>query len=130
MMKLTFVIFPEYFGESPDGGKGYLAACLENGMTGRGETCDEAYESLEKNITLQCIVDIFVGNKPLFRCRVAPKKYFDMFEVAMPLPKYAEYSEVETYTRSDTHFTATNEATHGPREVRMIPLLSMAREAE
>ena len=123
-MKLRFVIFPQYFGESPDGGNAYLASCLENGMTGHGETCDAAYESLEKNITMQSIVDTLEGDEPLFRCRPAPKKYFDIFAVAMPLPKYAEYSKVETFTRADDHATATNEPMHGPREVRMIPLLS------
>ena len=125
-MELRFVIFPAYFGESPDGGKVYLAACLENGMTGHGETCDAAYESLENNITLQCIVDTLHGNRPLFRCRPAPPKYFDIFAAAMPVPKYGEYSEVETFTRVSDHATATNEPTHGPREVRVIPLLSLS----
>ena len=123
-MRLRFVIFPAYFGESPDGGKVYLGACLENGMTGRGETCDAAYEDLEKSITLQCVVDTLQGDRPLFRCRPAQPKYFDMFAAAMPVPKSAEYSEVETFSRASDQATATNEPTHGSREVRMIPLLS------
>jgi hypothetical protein len=123
-MKLRILIYPEYFGEGSEGGRNYLAVCLERNLCGYGRTVDKAYQMLEATVSMQGAIDLIHGNTPLYTCGLTSKKYHDMFNVAVVLDKYTEYNEVGEVTMGGK--TSTTKETCGPREVRVILVSSIS----